>query len=255
MTDNFNPTDSDFFLYFLKEKIDKGASQKDIANSEHVSISTSYINKLYKNPPKHVRKEIQISIAKYFEISLEQLLHEGKILFYQKNNRRAVGGDSIENTVSLYSEEKQLELLNLLINGIRQNHVELARGEELSKQFKKQEGYIDTLHTMINHIDLGITFFDSSNNFVLSNYKGKCMEGVELSNNDNIDTFLLATSQKIKSFQGLVKAVQVFKADKTKPIKLTVHLKTKEEEEFKIKGVYDKFGKFKGTLLLISSIG
>lgn len=75
---NNTMTDLDCFIAFLKYKIDSGFKQVSIATSDKVNLSTAYINKLYKNPPKNVTVETQSKIADFFGLSYEEMIEEGR---------------------------------------------------------------------------------------------------------------------------------------------------------------------------------
>lgn len=69
----------DYFLFFLREKIDSGIKQIDIHRS--TGISTSYINKLYRRPPKSCAINIQDKIADFFGLTYNEMIYEAKQLY------------------------------------------------------------------------------------------------------------------------------------------------------------------------------
>lgn len=71
-------TNFDFFLVYYRHMIDSGVRQIDIHKSGKVTASVAYINKIYKNPPKSCSIELQTEIARYFGLTYEQMIEEGK---------------------------------------------------------------------------------------------------------------------------------------------------------------------------------
>ena len=72
----------EYFLFFLKHKIDSGYKQVAIAKS--VDLSTAYINKLYKNPPKSCLVETQEKIVEFFGLTYEEMIEKSKELLQEQ---------------------------------------------------------------------------------------------------------------------------------------------------------------------------
>lgn len=252
MTEDQPPTDTQFFLQFLKNKIDLGEPQTAIAKSEHVNLSVTYVNRLYRNPPKSVSTETQANIAKHFKLSLERVLEEGKILYYERNNRRTLRRESnnVEGGALDKTPEVQIELLDRLLEGVRANHRELAICAKSSEQAQYQEKFITTLISIISLVDQGITFFDTSEKYVFSNFKSGFLDNINTTSNDTIETILLSNSEHIENFQEVVKTIQEYKKDKTKDYEMAVFFKDERIIYSKIKSVLDKNNEYLGTLII-----
>lgn len=80
MSPNDNPTDMELFLCYFRWKIKSGVRQIDIANSEWVNRSSSYVNKIFLKDPKNIPIDFQESIASYFGITLPDLIEEGRVI-------------------------------------------------------------------------------------------------------------------------------------------------------------------------------
>lgn len=76
-------TEYEYFLYFLRYKIDSGTKQVDIARS--TSISTAYLNKLYLRPPNNSCDfSVMTQIAIYFGLTYEEMIAEARQLHIEQ---------------------------------------------------------------------------------------------------------------------------------------------------------------------------
>ena len=70
----------DYFLAFLRHKIDLGTKQVDIAKSEYVAVRPEYISRIYKGH-QQCSLEKQEGIAKFFGVSYQEMLRMGQQIY------------------------------------------------------------------------------------------------------------------------------------------------------------------------------
>lgn len=153
-------TNQDFFLFFLRYKIDSGVKQIDIVRSEHTTFSSAYVNKLYHRPPKHCSLEVQTSIAKFFGLTYEEMIEEAQRLFHQQQEAQDRRPDPQQVTPTalatpLHSSNSPINLIDQLtaIAG------EIRESYSYSQELEKNN---DRLLEVLNSIKTGISIIDSN---------------------------------------------------------------------------------------------
>lgn len=180
-------TDYDYFLYYLRYKINDGLKQVAIAQSDKVNVSSAYINRLYKNPPKACSQKIQDGIAAYFGLTYDALVEEAKMLFraHSKMERStdnfnasalaALKQKRYEKPVSMpevKADEPQpplalIEQLSNISESIRHNYTAAMKIEEER----------DDLLEMLTFVKTGICIVDDDLHISFQNDEHKRMFG------------------------------------------------------------------------------
>ena len=162
-------TNLDYFYFFLRFKIDSGVKQVDLARSEHVQISRAYLNRLYLRPPKSCTLKLQEGIAKYFGLTYDEMIAEGKrIVAEQKDENRNFSDLEPDILPSLKRNQPErrsnhplnlIDQLNSVAIGIRQNY----------KSTADLECERDGLLTLLNDLCTGICIIGSDLNITYQN--------------------------------------------------------------------------------------
>lgn len=148
---NNAPKSFDLFLLFLRKKINDGERQVDIAKSNEVNKSTSYINKLFLKNPKNCPIDVQRNIASYFGLTYEQMIDEGKSIYKKLNQLKQTEKNKIhinKDVTERRSQEPEdlVHLLNFISAGIIKS----------SEKRKLAEGKLNKILRIIDHIDSAI---------------------------------------------------------------------------------------------------
>ena len=151
----------EYFYFFLRYKIDSGVKQIDLARSEHVQISRSYLSRLYVNPPKNCAINIQEGIAKYFGLTYEEMIEEAKRLYKQQSaeiletqeppSTYLAGRNPHHHEHLPRNPLKLIDQMNAIAIGMRENY---NHAIELEKER-------DDLLTILNDLKTGICVVDS----------------------------------------------------------------------------------------------
>ncbi len=155
MNQNDN-ADLEYFLCFFRRKIRSGVRQVDIANSPHVERSASYINKIFLKNPKKIPIDFQESIAKFFGITLADLIEEGREIYkiIHENPQRVVGdGDNNKRTTSLE---------DMIYNSL----LEARKQAVLFSQAQENQNYLSSI---IDHCGAAICIYDDTFSVIYHN--------------------------------------------------------------------------------------
>lgn len=151
----------DYFYFFLRYKIDAGIKQIDLAHSEHVSVSRSYLSRLYKGPDKNCSLKIQEGIAKYFGLSYEEMIEEAKKLFDQQRDRSFINHDSLPS-YSAGSRDKRPDTRSRnplkLIDQMNSITFEVRESYNLMAELERER---DDLLMLLNDLRTGICVVDA----------------------------------------------------------------------------------------------
>lgn len=161
----------DYFLFFLRHKIDSGIKQIDIVRS--TGISTAYVNKLYRRPPKNCAMEIQEKIAEFFGYTYEEMIYEAKQL-YKDRYREAQEIKEIQrtkpigSTLGSYQEqnERRVGEPTSLVNQLNcvSKHIQLNAAYTRSVEEQRNQ-----LLDILNNVRTGFCVVDEKLDIVYQN--------------------------------------------------------------------------------------
>jgi len=247
------PTNFNYFLLFVREKIRDGVKQVDIARSKEVNKSAAFINKLYKGDPKSCPLETQKSISAYFEIPYEQMIEGGRHIYERLNppvnNNNLNGGDDDHFPERKIVDTKDLiNLANQVVSGIKSNAESLRVAEKKAKETEILLEKINLFNLIFSNLDEGVTFFDHNKEFVYSSNRWSFLEDVDLTTKPSIEILLLTLRKKIVNFNEVVDSL--FHASKgRKETRIDVDFINGAVFVFRILPIFDK-GVFMGFLLV-----
>lgn len=151
----------DYFYFFLRYKIDSGVKQVDLACSEHVGISRSYLSRLYKNPPKSCSIKIQQGVAKYFGLTYEEMIEEAKKLYDRQKEENLIVRESHPSYLSS-TREKRTDRRSVnplkLIDQMNSIAIEVRENYNLMVEIERER---DDLLMLLNDLRTGICVVDS----------------------------------------------------------------------------------------------
>lgn len=144
-------TKTDYFYVFLQHQIDSGVKQMDIIRSGHVKFSKQYLSKIVQDQPKSISTEHQASIGRYFELTYDEMIEEGKRLYeHSRDDTIATASRKFSSRLSsrtdTTTEGKSKSPLNLIDlatfmqSGIRETY----------EYIKEVEGERDSLIDLLN---------------------------------------------------------------------------------------------------------
>ncbi len=204
------PTNFDYFLSFFRAKIDDGEKQVDIAISDKVNKSASYMNKLYKGNPKSCPIETQRSIAAYFDIPYNEMIKEGRLIYERKNppvKNSGVGDIIYDGKVAKPGE--LICQLTQVIAGIKANDIFCKIAEEKAGKYEQLLEEIDLYKTIFSNLNDGVTFYNSKRDIIFSSNRWGLLDGIDLTTQPSFDTVVLGLRKKIVNFDEALDCVSL----------------------------------------------
>ncbi len=197
----------EYFFAFLRDRIQKGAKQKDIA--DYIDKSAPYINKLYMGKQKSCPENVQIEVAEFFGISYEEMLEEGKLIKsklpntrfvatrWRQNDRREVTLSEqleqlMDRTRTLYSEV--ITEMKTLAHIIAEAEMKLEQFEDI----KEELSYFKLFH---NNIEEGLTFFNNKREFVYSSNRWNFLDGIDTESENRVESLLFHLKNKVDNIE------------------------------------------------------
>jgi PAS domain-containing protein len=209
------PNNFDYFLSFIRNKIDEGVKQVDIATSSEVQKSTAWVNKLYKGNPKGCPVATQRSVADYFGISYEEMIETGKLIYEKANPPVKDSGVGNSLYVSKFAKPEELiNLLNQVISGIKVNHGLCAIAEEKARKHDELLEEIALYKTIFSKLNEGVTFFNSKRDIIFSSDRWGFLDGIDPATNPSFDTVVLGLLKKIVNFDEVLDVVSLASKEK-----------------------------------------
>lgn len=236
------PSNFDYFIIFLRKKIRDGEKQIDIAKSSLVGRSAAYINKLYKGNPKSCPIDTQKKIAQYFNISYEDMIKIGKRIYFKSNpliNKKDFRQNDYQNyfDTPIPSTDELLKHLFIVAAGIKihENVLEKLDKEECNCAIFQKK--LDLYNIIFENIDEGITFFNSSEDFVFSTNRHGFLDNIRLDKNTSCEDILKALGMDF-SLNGNT-AIELFRGVYSDRNPISVDVKYREKDYvFRLKPVY-----------------
>jgi transcriptional regulator with XRE-family HTH domain len=253
---------------FIRSRVKAGAKQTDIAQG--IGKSVSFINRLYldKNVKKIIDPEIQEKIARYFGISREEMLTEGRknqeVKEIEKikkslNSDKRPSYDFPPPSWAMY-EAPHNDLCNqlkraamFLSEGIAemqfQEKIKIKRIKEEAEKEKQEiirkfEEKITTLETeielgkaLLDALDEGITYFNPERECIFSSKNSLFFSEDNrhiLGQFPTIDRILLFLRRDIYNFDEAEKKMQEA-FDTRKPLQFTIKMRIPESERIEVK--------------------
>lgn len=231
--DNKKPANFNYFLLFLRKKIDEGEKQIRIAKS--VNKTPSYINWLFKGNPKSVPINIQKNISKYFKLTYDEMLKEGKLLQKQSNG----GGNKIyrENFTEKRSQgpEDLVDHLMFVSAGIIKISEGLNSLKVLENKFEEISKKLKLYNIIFSYIEEGITFFNSDREFVFSSNRYGLLDGFDLQEKKiTMEKIIFEMRKKIINFDEVLDVIELVHTKKNEPQEVDVRLLDNKTYSFKI---------------------
>ena len=220
--------DIQFFTAFFQNKINQGVRQKTIADKTGIPVNC--IHGMYKGKVKKIPPERLTKIAKYFEVSYEEIIQEGKKLFEKKPNDTPLKG---KNTTA--------DLILEVLAQVKEKDEQLEIIDQLKEKIEFHLMVLENLHE-------SVTFFDERRELVFSSNRWCFLDEEDLVKTPSLETLVLKMRRKIENSEEVLDALFL---SSEKREKVTIDVKLKSGEIFHIRAVpVIKNDTFKGTLLI-----
>lgn len=243
------PTNFDYFLRFFRKKIEDGERQIDIATSNKVNKSTAYINKLYKGNPKSCPIDTQRSFADYFEISYDEMIEAGRLIYEKENppvKDSGVGNSLYDGTIT--KPEELISLLNQVIFGVKANHGICKTAEEKAEKYEQLLDEIELYKTIFSKLNEGVTFYNSKRDIVFSSNRWGLLDGMDLATHPSFDTVVLGLRKKIVNFDEVLDCVSLASKER-KETEVNVEIQNGAVFHFRVVPIF-RGEVFLGSLLI-----
>lgn len=210
------PTNFDYFLSFFRTKIDDGEKQVDIAKSNKVNKSAAYMNKLYRGNPKSCPIATQRSIAAYFEISYEEMIETGRLIYEKENppvEDSGVGNIVYDGRVA--KTEELISQLTQVISGIKANDRYCKTAEEKAGRYEQLLEEIDLYKTIFSNLNEGVTFYNTKKDIIFSSNRWGLLDGIDVTTQPSFDTVVLGLRGKIVNFDEVLDCISLASKKRT----------------------------------------
>jgi len=252
------------FLAFLRNRIDNGIKQKDIA--EYIKKHNAYINRLYLKDPKSCPVDIQIKIAEFFGISYGEMISQGeKILIGDVKEKEDFNYDAIEELIPHFPhhlERRSIDPQNLLrqLDSIKYAILQnIEKGENYKHELsdiKRENSFLKMKLSFFKgsfkEIFEGITFFNAHNELAFSTNRWNLLPSLSESKNRSIDAMIISLKDKVKNFDDVISLAKRYQLNKKKE-NIVINFIGKGKYFFKIIPIFEE-NEFIGTAIINSPI-